>query len=133
MPQIRFDDKKGLEQKSGSGLVAVPSLELQTLAAGVDAKTINIRETSTSDDTFAVRITTAGATSNVRLQTPKDPNEVGRLLLLINSGTHTITFAEQAASNIRGLAGGDDVLEVGASLLLVWDGSFWSLTSQTLA
>ena len=133
MPQIRFDDKKGLEQKSGSGLVAVPSLALQTLANGNAEKTINIRETSTSDDTFAVRITNAGATSNVRLQTPKDATEVGRLLLLINSGVATITFAAQAASNIRGLSDDDDVLEVGASLLLVWDGSLWSLTSQTLA
>ena len=133
MPQIRFDDKKGLEQKSGSGLVAVPSLELQTLAAGVDAKTINIRETSTSDDTFAVRITTAGATSNVRLQTPKDTTEVGRLLLLINSGAHVITFANQDDSKIRGVAADDNELSAGSSLLLVWDGSLWSLTSQTLA
>ena len=132
MPQIRFDDVKGLEQKSGSGLVAVPSLDPQTLAGNAEAKTINIRKDSSSEDTFAVPVTTAGATSNVRVQAAKNATEVGQMLLLINQGAHTITFAAAANSKISGLAG-NEVLKAGASLLLVWTGSAWSLTSQTLA
>jgi hypothetical protein len=132
MPQIRFDDVKGLEQRSGSGLVAVPSLAQQSLAEGNAEKTINIRKDSSSEDTFSVPVTTAGVTTNVRVQAAKTSTEVGQMLLLINQGADTIAFAAAADSKISGLAGGE-VLKAGASLLLVWTGSAWSLTSQTLA
>ena len=137
MPQIRFDDLKGVEQKTGSGLVLVPRLDLQTLVDGDGEKTIST-QSADGKDTIFVRITTGEAAdepappSNVRLQTPSDADEVGRLLLVTNLGSQSVAFAAAAASNILGLDGGE-ALAAGASMLLVWTGSAWALTSQTLA
>lgn len=131
MPKIEISNAKGLVQKTGTGVVAVPNPDLgvsglQTLADGDVDKEIKIRTTGGSDS-FAVRIATAGALSTTRtIQSPVGgANDKGRLLLLINETTeptHTIKITS---------LGGD--LKGGASLLLVWTGTAWSTTSQTLA
>lgn len=131
MPKIEISNAKGLVQKTGAGVVAVPNpdLGLQTLADNDSDKEIKIR-TSEGSDSFAVRIAcdaTGGALGTTRtIQSPVGgANDKGRLLLLINETadpTHTIKITS-LGGNLKG----------GASLLLVWTGTAWSTTSQTLA
>ena len=134
MPLIKFDDNKGLVQQTGSGLVAVPRADIVELANNAGVKTVPTRDSS-DREYLLVRIEPQGnSVSNVRLQAPvNDTSSTGRLLLLVNvSATDNVVFATAGSSLVAGTDGSIG-LDAGASLLLVWTGSSWSPTSQTLS
>ena len=115
MPKVEISNSKGLVQKTGEGLVAVPLS--QTLTNAI----------LTIDTTcFYTQVDPGGANRSVRLEAG---TEAGQLLLIEN--------VADAAENIT--FHGDDFtagavpMSPGESALCVWNGSKWSPTSQTLS
>ena len=114
MPLVEISNSKGLVQKSGEGLVAVP-VE-QTLAA--DALTIDTSCFYTQVDPTDNRA--------VRLEAGL---EKGQLLLISNVADE----AENITFNAADFTAGAVALGQGESILCVWNGSKWSPTSQSLS
>ena len=114
MPLVEISNSKGLVQKTGEGLVAVP-VEL-TLSA--DGETVDT-------SCFYIQIDPDGAKA-IRL---KAGASAGQLLLITNvaGGAEDITF------NAADFTAGAVPLSQGESVLCVWNGSKWSPTSQTLS
>ena len=114
MPKVEISNSKGLVQKTGEGLVAIPLS--QTLA-----------NASLTIDTscFYTQVDPDGA----RTVDLEAGTETGQLLLITNvaGGAEDITF--KAAD----FTAGGVALSQGESVLCVWNGSKWSPTSQTLA
>lgn len=118
MPQIEISNEKGLIQKTGKGLVALPLDTAQVPGVGDTIATGG----------FHVQVNPAGAVANIVLEKPQTD---GQLLLLSNiaAAANTVTFA--AANSNFSL---DNVaLEGGESVLCVGRGDVWYPTSQTLA
>jgi len=123
MPLVEISNSKGLVQKSGSGLVAVPKSESAQELSG-NAQTID-----TSG--FYVKVDAGG---EARTGTILEEGTVdGQLLLLANVGGEKITFNANGAVSFwsAGAIGPD----AGESVLCVWDdaSSLWRPTSQSLA
>ena len=114
MPKVEISNSKGLVQKSGEGLVAVP------LAQSL-ANTLTI-DTSC----FYTQVDPDGDDRNVRLEAGA---EQGQLLLISNVANE----AESLTFNALDFTAGGVSLAQGESVLCVWNGSLWSPTSQTLA
>jgi len=114
MPKIEISNAKGLVQKTGAGLRAVP-VEL-TLTS--DPETVDT-------SCFYIQIDPDGAKA-IRL---KAGTEVGQLLLISNvaGGAEDITF------NTADFTAGAVPLSQGESVLCVWNGTKWSPTSQSLS
>ena len=123
MPLVEISNEKGLVQKSGSGLVAVPkSTTAQNLSG--NAQTID-----TSG--FYVKV---DANGQARTGTILEKGTVdGQLLLLVNVGGEKITFNGAAATSFW--SAGAIGLTAGQSALCIWDNasSVWRPTSQSLA
>ena len=114
MPLVEISNSKGLVQKTGEGLVAVP------LVQELSAQVLTI-DTSC----FYTQVDPTGNRS-VDLEAGQ---ESGQLLLITNvaDAAEKITF--KAADFTAGAIG----ISQGESVLCVWNGSKWSPTSQTLA
>ena len=114
MPKIEISNAKGLVQKTGAGLRAVP-VEL-TLTA-------NLEKVDTS--CFYIQIDPDGA-KTIRLEAGEDP---GQLLLISN----VADGAENIAFHGDDFTAGAVPLSQGESVLCVWNGTKWSPTSQSLS
>lgn len=114
MPLVEISNSKGLVQKTGEGLVAVP-VELTLTQAGETVDT----------SCFHIQIDPDGAKA-IRLEAGQ---EAGQLLLISNvaGGAEAITF------NVLDFTAGAVALDQGESILCVWNGSQWSPTSQSLS
>lgn len=114
MPKVEISNSKGLVQKTGEGLVAVPLS--QTLA-----------DASLTIDTscFYTQVDPDGARS-VDLEAG---TEKGQLLLI----TNIAGAAEDITFKAGDFTAGAVALSQGESVLCVWNGTKWSPTSQTLA
>ena len=123
MPLVEISNSKGLVQKSGSGLVALPKSESAQALSG------NGQKIDTSG--FYVKVDAGG---EARTGTILEEGTVdGQLLLLANVGGEKITFnADGAVSYWSAGAIGP---AAGESVLCVWDhaSSLWRPTSQSLA
>ena len=122
MPQIEISNEKGLIQKTGKGLVALP---LDTAQAPADNATI-------ATGGFHVQVNPAGAVANIVLEKPQTD---GQLLLLSNiaAAENTVTFDALDAEPSSNFSLGAVTLEGGESVLCVGRGDVWYPTSQTLA
>ena len=123
MPLVEISNEKGLVQKSGSGLVAVPKSTTAQALSG-NAQTID-----TSG--FYVKVDAGG---DARTGTILEEGTVdGQLLLLINVGAEKITF--NAAGGTSFWSAGAVGPDAGESVLCIWDNasSLWRPTSQSLA
>lgn len=117
MPQIKMSADKGVVQSSGSGLVLSP-------AAVVDVATDLTNGKLVLSQPYHLLSNTDNA---VDLVIPDLTDaDAGQLLVLSHVG------ADAAADAIT-LSGFGVSLTSGQSVMLVWTGSAWSLTSQTLA
>jgi len=114
MPLVEISNAKGLIQKTGEGLVAVPVT--QSLSA--DALTIDT-------SCFYTQVDPAGDDRLARLEVGL---EKGQLLLISNvtDNNENITF------NDADFTAGAVNLEQSESILCVWNGAKWSPTSQSL-
>ena len=115
MPLVEISNSKGLVQKTGEGLVAVPLA--QVLAA--NALTIDT-------SCFYTQVDPGGGARTVDLE---DGLESGQLLLI----TNVADAAEDITFKAADFTAGGVALSQGESVLCVWNGTKWSPTSQTLA
>jgi len=118
MPQIEISNEKGLIQKTGSGLVALP-LDI----AQVPANNATVDTTG-----FHIQVNPAAAVTGIIL---KKPSVDGQLLLLSNiaADANSVTFAaENSNFSLNNVA-----LEAGETVLCVAKDDVWYPTSQTLA
>ncbi len=114
MPKVEISNSKGLVQKTGEGLVAVPL-----------SRTLSNTSLTIDTSCFYTQVDPDGA----RTVDLEAGTETGQLLLITNvaGGAEDITFkaADFTAQAVS--------LSQGESVLCVWNGSKWSPTSQTLA
>jgi hypothetical protein len=115
MPKVEISNSKGLIQKTGEGLVAVP------LEQSLSADTLIIDTTC-----FYTQVDPNGDNRSVRLEAG---TEAGQLLLIenVSDAAETITF------HADDFTAGAVPMSPGESALCVWNGSKWSPTSQTLS
>jgi hypothetical protein len=115
MPQILMSNAKGVVQSSGAGLV----LEA--------AEVINMDGDDSLDMTHPYHRLTAAGGANRTLTLPDASSAdltAGQMLLLSNTG---------AANDVILSGAGNAPLSPGESVMLVWVGDAWQLTSQTLS
>ena len=117
MPLVRIEKSKGLFQESGKGFLAKP----------IDAQAIvtNFEINTSLGFNLHVSAAAAGQTG----VTLKDGVDNGQLALITNTGTNNFDFANTSFAAQPNSA----TLPAGGSILCVWNGSKWSLTSQTLS
>lgn len=120
MPKITIEpENRGLFQETGSVVIGGVK-SLQTLTGNGE----------TIDTTgFVIAVDPNGARTGTILEAGTAD---GQLILLLNEGGESITFAAAGDSNF---AAGAVALAAGMSVLCVWDAtnSKWSPTSQTLS
>ena len=124
MPLVEISNEKGLVQKTGAGLRAVPKSETAQSLGGAAAQTID-----TSGFYVKVDAGGAGATGTILKEGTID----GQLLLLTNVGGQKITF--DGTSTVSFWSAGAIGPDAGESVLCVWDdtNNVWRPTSQSLA
>ena len=115
MPLVEISNAKGLVQKTGEGLVAVPVAQ-------------SLANTLTIDTScFYTQVDPDGGARLARLEAGL---EKGQLLLISNVSdvaNEGITF------DVNDFTAGAVVLEQNESVLCVWNGVKWSPTSQSLS
>lgn len=117
MPLVRIEKSKGLFQENGKGFLAKP----------IDAQAIvNNFEINTS---LGFNLHVSAAAGNQTGVTLKDGVDNGQLVLITNTGTNNFDFANTSFAAQPNSA----TLPAGGSILCVWNGSKWSLSSQTLS
>lgn len=121
MPQIKMSADKGVVQSSGSGLVLSPATVVDVATDLTDGKLVLSQPYHLLSNTNA----------DVDLVIPDlTDSDVGQLLVLSHVG---VDADGNAAADAITLSGFGVSLTSGQSVMLVWTGSAWSLTSQTLA
>lgn len=116
MPLIRIEKSKGLFQESGKGFLSKP----------IDAQAIvNNFEIDTA---LGFNLHASAAAANQSGVTLKDGIDNGQLVLITNTGTNNFDFANTSFA----AQPNDATLVAGNSILCVWNGTKWSLTSQSL-
>jgi len=114
MPLVEISNSKGLVQKTGEGLVAVPLVqELSNVLLTIDTSCFYTQVDPTGNRTVDLE---AG-------------QEAGQLLLI----TNVADAAEKITFKVADFTAGAVGISQGESVLCVWNGSKWSPTSQTLA
>ena len=114
MPLVEISNAKGLVQKTGEGLVAVPVTQ-------------SLANTLTIDTScFYTQVDPDGAHRAARLEVGL---EKGQLLLISN----VADAAENITFNGDDFTAGAVALEPNESILCVWNGTKWSPTSQSLS
>ena len=120
MPQILMSNAKGVVQSSGSGLILEAAEALDAAAADLHTKTLTVTHPYH-------RFVSTGAGKSFSLPSSSSSLTVGQLLLLshvgVEAGVNDNTFTVTEVC----------VLDSGESVMLVWTGSAWAKTSQTLA
>ena len=120
MPKVIYDPSKGLFQKSGAGFSGKTST--QTIASS---------GTISTEGLVAIA-DISGNVTGVKLQAG---TEIGQICILVNvaGGSHSIDFATAASSLFAGATGTDRTLPKHGAVTLVWSGTLWHPTSQTLS
>lgn len=124
MPVIKIDTTKGLYEELGGGVQLTPINRAVSAGDEIDTSGFHLMLTSTEALTVA-------ATKNVTL---KNGQEIGQLLMLTNNNSnaaHDIEFADGHLA-ISLAAAAAVTLVPGTSTLMVWNGTAWSPTSQSL-
>lgn len=110
MPQILMSNAKGVVQSSGAGLV-LEAADTIALTGAADLVMTHPYHRLTANGGHTLTLPSTGLTA-------------GQMLLLSNTGNaNDITLS--GASNLP--------LGAGESVMLVWTGSAWQATSQTLS
>lgn len=122
MPKVIYDTSKGLYQTSGSGFAGASSI--QTLSA--DAQTIQT-------GTLVARVDAGGSSrTGTKLQAG---TEIGQICILVNvsDAAEDIDFADAATSLFAGVSNANRTVGQNVGVMLVWTGSLWVPTSQSLS
>ena len=122
MPKVIYDTAKGLHQTTGKGFVGADSLQTLT---GND-------ETITTES-LVVRVDPGGGSRTGAIL--QAGTTVGQIIILVNvaDAAENIDFADQATSNIGALSSANRTLGRYQAAVLVWTGSLWYLTTQSLS
>ena len=116
MPLVKIEKSKGLFQESGKGFLAKP-LDTQAVVTGFEINT-----------SLGFNLPVSAAQAGQTGVTLKAGTNNGQLVLISNVGTQNFDFA----NNHFAAQPANATLVAGNSILCVWDGSSWSLTSQSL-
>ena len=120
MPQILMSNAKGVVQSSGSGLILEAAEALDAAAADLHTKILTVTHPYH-------RFVSTAATRSFSLP---NGSSAGQLLLLSHVGVVTEGEGQNDHTfTVTGVC----VLDSGESVMLVWTGSAWAKTSQTLA
>ena len=121
MPKVIYDKAKGLFQKAGAGF-----------SGKADTQTLTGNSQTILTEGLVAIVEPGGSRTGTKLQAG---TEIGQICILVNvaAGSHTIDFATANTSLFAGASGSDRTIPKHGAVTLVWSGTLWVPTSQSLS